>query len=61
VAATVKSLRESLREWDHAWADLLRTFAQMLNEAAARADGRAYRDQLRQFLEGRKNGDDPNS
>ncbi len=49
-----KSLRQSLREWDHAWADLLRTFAKMLNESAARADGRAYRDQLREYLDERE-------
>ncbi len=49
----MKSLRESAREWDHAWADLLRTFAEMFEEAAARADGRAFRDEAREIRESR--------
>ncbi len=45
----MKSLRESAREFNHAWADLLRVLAEMLNEAAARFDGRAFADEAREI------------
>jgi hypothetical protein len=44
----MKSIRESMREFHHAWADLLRILAEMLNESAARIDGRAFRDEERE-------------
>ncbi len=45
----MKSLRESAREFNHAWADLLRVLAEILNEAAARNDGRAFADEAREI------------
>ena len=45
----MKSLRESAREFNHAWADLLRVLAEILNEAAARFDGRAFADETREI------------
>jgi len=47
----MKSLRELAREFNHAWADLLRVLAEMLNEAAARFDGRAFADEARELRE----------
>ena len=45
----MKTLRESSREFSHAWADLLRVLAEILNETAARFDGRAFADEVREL------------
>ena len=51
MAATVKSARESIRDFNYAWAVMLRALADMLEDTADRFELRAIVDEGRQIQE----------
>ena len=50
----MKSIRESIRDFNHAWADLLRVLANDLNRTADRFDARAWYDEGLEIMEAYK-------